>query len=66
MQPFAIIVLTVGAGLLLLGCFSAYALFSRAVRASERSADDANMATLWGLFMLGTTSGLALIWLALP
>lgn len=53
MTTFEIIVLIVGAGLLLLGGLSGYALFSRALKISDKFGDEANVGTLWGLFILG-------------
>ena len=66
MSTFEIIVLIVGAGLLLLGSFSGYALLARALRISDKFGDETNIGTLWGLFILGLSSGLLLIWWALP
>lgn len=66
MTSFDIIVLAVGAGLLLLGAISGCALFVRALKISDRFGDETNVGTLWGLFMLGLSAGLLLIWWALP
>lgn len=66
MTAFNIIVLIVGIGLLLLGSVSASALFVRALKLSDKFGDETNVGTLWGLFLLGLTAGLLLIWLALP
>lgn len=66
MSTFEIIVLVVGFGLLLLGSFSGYALLSRALRLSDKFGDETNIGTLWGLFILGLSAGLTLIWWALP
>lgn len=66
MTAFEIIVLVVGAGLLLLGGFSGYALFARALKISDKFGDETNIGTLWGLFILGLSAGLLLIWWALP
>jgi hypothetical protein len=66
MSTFDIILLVVGAGLLLLGGGSAFALFARALKLSDRFGDETNVGTLWGLFLLGVSAGLLLIWWALP
>lgn len=66
MTVFEIIVLIVGAGLLLLGGFSGYALFARALKISDKFGDETNVGTLWGLFILGLSAGLLLTWWALP
>lgn len=66
MTIFASIVLIVGIGLILLGASSGYALFTRAMRGADKPGDETNIGTLWGLFMLGLSAGLTLIWLALP
>ncbi len=66
MSTFHIILLLVGVGLLLLGGISAYALFTRALKIPDRFGDETNIATLWGLFILGVLVGLLLIWFALP
>jgi hypothetical protein len=66
MSTFSVIVLLVGFGLLLLGAVSGYALFARALRLSDKFGDETNIATLWGLFILGLSAGLLLIWWALP
>lgn len=66
MSAFEIIVLIVGSGLLLLGGFSGYALFARALKMTDKFGDETNVGTLWGLFMLGLSAGLLLIWWALP
>jgi hypothetical protein len=66
MSAFNIIVLIVGIGLLLLGAASASALFVRALKLTDKFGDETNVGTLWGLFLLGLTAGLLLIWWALP
>jgi hypothetical protein len=66
MSTFDIVVMVVGIGLLLLGGFSGYALFARALKISDRVGDETNVGTLWGLFLLGLSAGLALLWWALP
>jgi hypothetical protein len=66
MTPFNIVVLIVGVGLLLLGGISGYALFARAMKISDKFGDETNVGTLWGLFLLGLSAGLALLWWALP
>ena len=66
MSTFEIIVLVVGAGLLLLGGGSGIALFARAMKISDKFGDETNVGTLWGLFILGISAGLLLIWWALP
>jgi hypothetical protein len=66
MSVFEIIVLVVGAGLLFLGGGAGYALFSRALKISDKFGDETNIGTLWGLFVLGLSAGLLLIWWALP
>ncbi len=66
MTTFEIIVFVVGAGLLLLGSGSGVALFARALKISDKFGDETNVGTLWGLFILGISAGLLLIWWALP
>jgi hypothetical protein len=66
MAAFDIVVLIVGVALLLLGGISGYALFARAVKISDKFGDETNVGTLWGLFLLGLSAGLALLWWALP
>jgi hypothetical protein len=66
MAAFDIIVLVVGTALLVLGGVSGYALFARALRISDKFGDETNVGTLWGLFLLGLSAGLALLWWALP
>lgn len=66
MSAFSIVVLIVGSGLLLLGAFSGYALFARALKVSDKFGDETNIGTLWGLFILGLSAGLLLTWWALP
>lgn len=66
MSTFSIIVLIVGLGLLLLGAVSGYALFARALKLTDKFGDETNVGTLWGLFLLGISAGLLLIWWALP
>ena len=66
MSVFEIIILIVGSGLLLLGGFSGYALFARALKISDKFGDETNVGTLWGLFILGLSAGLLLIWWSLP
>ncbi len=53
MSAFEVIVLLVGTALLLLGGLSGFALFSRALKLSDRFGDETNVGTLWGLFLLG-------------
>jgi len=60
------VVIIVGAGLLLLGAVSGYALFARALKLSDKFGDETNVGTLWVLFLLGLSAGLALLWWALP
>ena len=64
MFNFSSIVLFVGVGLLALGGASSIALFSRALKPAS-SAAETNVGTLWGLFLLGLTMGLTLIYFAL-
>jgi hypothetical protein len=59
-------VLVVGGGLLLLGGISGCALFARALKMSDKYGDETNVGTLWGLFILGLSAGLLLVWWALP
>ena len=66
MSSFDVIVLVVGSGLLVLGGVSAYALFARALRISDKFGDETNVGTLWGLFLLCLPAGLLLIWWPLP
>jgi len=66
MTFFEIIVLLVGFGLLLLGGGSGYGLFNRALKIPDKFGDEANVGTLWGLFIIGLSSGLLLVWWALP
>jgi hypothetical protein len=66
MAAFDVILVIVGAGLLILGGVSASALFARALKISERFGDETNVGTLWGLFLLGVSAGLWLIWWGLP
>lgn len=66
MSAFDMVVMVVGAGLLLLGGVSGYALFARAMKISDKFGDETNVGTLWGLFLLGLAAGLALLWWALP
>jgi hypothetical protein len=65
-SAFDIVVMTVGGALIVLGGVSGYALFARALKLSDRFGDETNVGTLWGLFLLGLSAGLALLWLALP
>lgn len=65
MGTFEIIVAIVGVGLLLLGGVSGVALFRRALTQGDRMGDETNVGTLWGLFTMGLTIGLLLIWWAL-
>ncbi|MES2208359.1 MAG: hypothetical protein V4525_16375 [Pseudomonadota bacterium] len=60
------IVLLVGIGLLILGGASAYALFARSLKSTPAptTGSDTNVGTLWGLFVLGLTLGLILIYWA--
>lgn len=66
MTAFETILVAVGAGLLLLGSISAFALFARALKISDRFGDETNVGTLWGLFLLGVSAGLWLMWWGLP
>ncbi len=66
MSIFYIILFLVGLGLLLLGGISAFALFARALKITDRFGDETNIATLWGLFLLGVPVGLLLLWFVLP
>jgi len=66
MTAFDIVVLVVGVALLILGGVSGYALFARALKISDKFGDETNVGTLWGLFLLGLSAGLALLWWALP
>jgi hypothetical protein len=66
MTAFDYVVLLVGGGLLLLGGISGYALFARAMKISDKFGDETNVGTLWGLFLLGLSAGLALLWWAMP
>jgi hypothetical protein len=66
MTAFNIVVLVVGVALLVLGGVSGYALFARALKISDKFGDETNVGTLWGLFLLGLSAGLALLWWALP
>lgn len=66
MTPFNMVLVVVGVGLLLLGGVSGYALFARALKISDKFGDETNVGTLWGLFLLGLSAGLALLWWALP
>jgi hypothetical protein len=62
MTAFNIVVLVVGLALLVLGGGSGYALFARALKISDKFGDETNVGTLWGLFLLGLSVGLALLW----
>jgi hypothetical protein len=66
MSSFDVVVLLVGSGLLVLGGVSAYSLFARALRISDKFGDETNVGTLWGLFLLCLPAGLLLIWWPLP
>ena len=66
MTAFNIVVLVVGLALLVLGGGSGYALFARALKISDKFGDETNVGTLWGLFLLGLSAGLALLWWVLP
>jgi len=66
MTNFQIIVFVVGTGLLLLGGFSGYSLYKKAVQSEIEQKDETNTITLWGLFAGGISIGLLLIWLTLP
>ena len=66
MTAFDIVVLVVGIGLLVLGSVSGFSLFARAIKISDKFGDETNVGTLWGLFLLGLSAGLALLWWALP
>ncbi|WP_455233286.1 hypothetical protein [Geopseudomonas aromaticivorans] len=76
MGTFSIIVMGVGIVLLLLGTVSGCALVVRALKPQPRPAEvapgalavtdnDSGQATLWGMFIVGLSAGLLLIWLAL-
>lgn len=65
MGAFEIIVSIVGVGLLLLGGVSGVALFRRALKQGDRMGDETNVGTLWGLFSMGITIGLLLLYWAL-
>ena len=65
MTAFEIIVAIVGAGLLALGGVSGVALFRRALIQGDRMGDETNVGTLWGLFTMGVTIGLLLLYWAL-
>jgi uncharacterized BrkB/YihY/UPF0761 family membrane protein len=66
MMSFATIVLIVGVGLLILGGISSIALLSRALKpVSTTGNGETQLGTLWGLFLLGITLGLVLIYFAL-
>jgi hypothetical protein len=66
MKTFDIILLVVGSMLSLLGGASGVALLLRALRTGSNIGDETNVGTLWGLFVVGLTFGLYLIWWALP
>lgn len=65
MTLFSIILAVVGFGLLFLGGVSGIFLFKRALSEKEKVGDETNIGTLWGLFLLGISIGLAMIWWAL-
>jgi hypothetical protein len=66
MFNFSSIVLIVGVGLLLLGGASSIALFSRALKpAPTTPGSETQLGTLWGLFLLGISLGLVLVFFAL-
>lgn len=66
MKTFDIILLITGSGLGLLGGAAGLSLLLRALRSAPRTGDETNVGTLWGLFVVGLTIGLFLIWWALP
>ncbi|SHO57330.1 hypothetical protein [Vibrio quintilis] len=66
MSTFQIIVLIVGGGLLLPGGYSGCVLFARSLKISDKFGDETNVGTLWGLFILGLSASLLLMWLVLP
>ena len=66
MSVFSVVLLMVGGGLLVLGGLSGFALFSRALKISDKFGDETNVGTLWGLFIFGLSAGLLFVWWALP
>lgn len=66
MSIFSIVVLVARGGLLLLGAIASYALLARALKISDKYGDETNIGTLWGLFILGLSAGVLLVWWALP
>lgn len=66
MLTFNFILSLVGGGMLLLGTISGFALFIRALKISDKFGDETNVGSLWGLFLLGISSGLFILWFALP
>lgn len=62
MTAFEMIVAVVGVGLLLLGGVSGFALFRSAMKQGDRMGDEVNVGTLWGLFAMGITIGLLLLY----
>jgi hypothetical protein len=63
---FEIVLLIIGFCLILLGGFAGYALLSRSLKISDQFGDETNVGTLWGLFMVGLSIGLFMVWVALP
>jgi hypothetical protein len=66
MRIFDIIILVVGFCLLLLAVSSGYSLFKNALRIPTGIGQVPDSTTLWGLFLLGLSLGLLLMWWGLP
>jgi hypothetical protein len=66
MSYFSIIVLAIGSLILLLGITCAIAICYRAIKPSDKTIGEGFMVSLWSMFILGTSSGLLLVWAALP
>jgi uncharacterized BrkB/YihY/UPF0761 family membrane protein len=66
MRVFDVIILVVGFGLLLLAASSGYCLFKNALRIPTGIGRESDSTTLWGLFLLGLSLGLLLMWWGLP
>jgi hypothetical protein len=66
MSAFDVVTLLVGGALLCLGGLSGAALFKRALKAADKFGDETNVGTLWGLFLIGVSMGMFLIWWVLP
>jgi hypothetical protein len=66
MSAFAWVILSVGAGTLMLGAVAGYFLLSTALRQPATVGDETNVGTLWGLFLICLPMSLLLIWWALP